>query len=122
MSKRQFKTSANSARAGAGLGGFGNSGLGFGSAGYSTLSYVQVPPDYGSINDANVVVAFKNLAKKDGTTKAKALEDLQAHLSTSDVEVEDGVLEAWVGRDCTLEEAVNSDNYFLGQTLPTPFH
>ncbi|WPH00474.1 Hypothetical protein R9X50_00330300 [Acrodontium crateriforme] len=95
MSKKLFKTSANSARAGVGFGGFGNSGAGFGSSG-STLSYVQVPPDYTAISDAKIVVAFKNLAKKDGITKAKALDDLQAYLSPAEAEIEDGVLEAWV--------------------------
>lgn len=94
MSKRQFKSQASSGRVGAGLGGIGNSG--FGATHSSTLSYIQEPPDYSSISDANVVVAFKNLSKKDGTTKAKALEDLQLYVSSADTEIEDGLLEAWV--------------------------
>jgi len=92
-----------------------SSGAGFGSparssvapsTGFSTstdrnnLSYLAEPPDFSGITDANVVVSFKNLLKKDGTTKAKALEDLvvfaQAHPHEKDGGVEDGVLEAWV--------------------------
>jgi len=97
MNKKAFKSQASSQRAGGGFGGFG--GAGFGSSRASTLSYIQEPPDYSGINDANVVVAFKNLSKKDGTTKAKALEDLQAHVSSPDVEIEEGLLEAWVRYD-----------------------
>ncbi|KAI7460887.1 hypothetical protein KC357_g8860 [Hortaea werneckii] len=92
MSKKQFKSQASSGRVGAGFGAFGT---GFGSAQSSPLSYIQEPLDFSGISDANVVVAFKNLSKKDSTTKAKALEDIQSHVS-SDVEVEEGLLEAWV--------------------------
>ncbi|KAL2061873.1 hypothetical protein VTL71DRAFT_7251 [Oculimacula yallundae] len=96
MSKRQFKSQASSSRvaAGAGFGGFGSASSG------STLSYLTEPPNLTAISDANVVVAFKNLSKKDGTTKSKALEDLrtyvQAHPFEQDGGVEDAVLEAWV--------------------------
>lgn len=89
------------------------SGKGFGSpapsgfGGFSTpssggrgLSYLSDPPDYSSISDANVVVSFKNLLKKDSTTKTKALEDLvayvQAHPYDQDGGVEEPVLKAWV--------------------------
>jgi hypothetical protein len=41
-------------------------------------------------------VAFKNLSKRDSTTKAKALEDLQSLLSSLEHDIEDGVLEAWI--------------------------
>ncbi|KAI7233960.1 hypothetical protein KC330_g5103 [Hortaea werneckii] len=92
MSKKQFKSQASSGRVGAGFGAFGS---GFGSAQSSSLSYIQEPLDFSGISDANVVVAFKNLSKKDSTTKAKALEDIQSHVA-SDVEVEEGLLEAWV--------------------------
>lgn len=95
MSKRQFKSQASSGRSAGGLGGFGNSSA-FGSSQSSALSYIQEPPDYSQISDPNVVVAFKNLSKKDGTTKAKALEELQTYVSTQDREVEDAILEAWV--------------------------
>lgn len=94
MSKRQFKSQASSGRAGGGFGGFGGSG--FGSSQASTLSYIQEPPDYSLISDANLVVAFKNLSKKDSTTKAKALEDLQISLISSDGELEDAIIETWV--------------------------
>ncbi len=80
------------------LGGFGAFGTGFTG---STLSYLSEPPNLSSITDANVVVAFKNLLKKDSTTKAKGLEDLrsyvQAHPYEQDEGVEQPILEAWVG-------------------------
>src|ERR1700743_1731322 len=94
MSKRQFKSQASSGRASSALGGFGGST--FGGSRSSTLSYVQEPPEYSSIDDPNVVVAFKNLSKKDGTTKAKALEDLQAYVEPSHVEISDPFLDTWV--------------------------
>ena len=78
----------------AGFGGFGST------SSASTLSYLTEPPDLSSINDANVVVAFKNLSKKDGTTKSKALEDLRAFVQAHPFEEtggpEDSILEAWV--------------------------
>lgn len=88
--KRQFKSQASSGRVGA----FGSSG--FGSTQSSALSYIQEPLDYSLIGDANVVVAFKNLSKKDATTKAKALEDLQVFLLAENVDLNDAVLETWV--------------------------
>lgn len=98
MSKRQFKSQASSSRAvfgnGAGFGGFGSG------ATRSTLSYLTEPPNLSSISDPNVVVAFKNLLKKDSTTKAKGLEDLRLHVLSSPNEqgggVEQSILEAWV--------------------------
>ena len=95
MSKKQFKAQASSGRA------FGGSSAGaalsgtFGSHA-SPLSYVYEAPDLGGIADANVAVTFKNLMKKDATTKAKALEELQAHLAPPHVDVEDALLTAWV--------------------------
>lgn len=66
----------------------------------SKLSYLTEPPDYTSISDANVVVSFKNLLKKDATTKSKALEELLAYVEAHPYEqnggVEEAVLEAWV--------------------------
>ncbi len=94
MSKRQFKSQASSGRAGTALGGFGSSG--FGADPSSMLSYIQEPPDYSAISDANVVVSFKNLSKKDETTKARALEDVQTFATSSDVDLDEAVLEAWV--------------------------
>lgn len=78
-----------------GFGGGSGSTAAFGAAS-SPLSYVAEPPDLSSVSDPNTVVAFKNLAKKDSTTKAKALEDLQAYVSSSGADLEEAVLEAWV--------------------------
>ena len=55
-------------------------------------------PDLSGISDPKVVDALKNLEKKDSTTKAKALEELQEYIlpqNGTDTAIEDGVLEAW---------------------------
>ena len=66
----------------------------------SALSYLCEAPDLSSINDPHVVVAFKNLSKRDSTTKTKALEDLRSHVRSRPFEngggVEDSILAAWV--------------------------
>ncbi|KAF1983519.1 hypothetical protein K402DRAFT_456495 [Aulographum hederae CBS 113979] len=99
MSKRQFKSNASSSRAFAGSPAFGfgsNTGSStFGSAS-SSLSYVTEPPDLSSISDPHVAVAFKNLSKKDGTTKSKALEELQSYVSATEHGLDDAVVDAWV--------------------------
>lgn len=117
MSKRQFKSQASSARAvsgafggtqdGTGFGvGFGTSP--FGAVASSPLSYVYEPPDLSGLSQPSIVVAFKNIQKKDATTKTKALEDLQAYISSLESrggELEDAMLEAWVGllqRSCAV--------------------
>ncbi|CAN3377347.1 hypothetical protein DIURU_003407 [Diutina rugosa] len=41
-----------------------------------TLNYFSANPDLNNIHDANVVVVLKGLAKKDATTKERALSDL----------------------------------------------
>jgi len=114
MSKRVFKSQASTSRAvsgafvsrGQGFSGVGGSaaaaaaGFGLSSSSSSPLSHVAEPPDLSGISEPNVVVALKNLSKRDSTTKAKALEDLQSYaLSTGVAEggVEDALLEAWVG-------------------------
>ncbi|KAI3395949.1 hypothetical protein diail_660 [Diaporthe ilicicola] len=78
-----------------GFGGFSTQSTGSGS-----LSYLSEDPDLSSLSDPNIVVSFKNLLKKDNTTKAKALVDLiqytQAHPNEADGGVEEAVLEAWV--------------------------
>lgn len=95
MSKKPFKSQASSGRLPtSGFGAFGGSA--FGSSPSSVLSYIQEAPDYSGISDANIVVAFKNLSKRDATTKGKAIEDLLASLSAPDAEIEEGLLEAWV--------------------------
>ena len=94
MSRRPAKAQASSARAATSAFGAPSSSAFATSA--SPLAHVSEPPDLSTISDANVVVLFKNLSKKDTTTKARALEDLQAHLARQHEPVEEGVLEAWV--------------------------
>ena len=109
MSKKSFKSQASSSRAastafGLAASAFGSrtpgDSFGFGATPSSPLSYIYEPPNLASISDAYVVVAFKNLQKKDSTTKAKALEELHNYVSSLDAQaqgVEDAVLESWVG-------------------------
>lgn len=109
MSKKQFKSQASSSRAVSGAFGTPDGGLGtgafgapsaFGAVSSSPLSYIYEPPDLGAISEPSIVVAFKNLQKKDSTTKAKALEELQAYvvsLKEAQQGVEEAILEAWVG-------------------------
>lgn len=104
MSKK-FKSQASSARAASTV--FGGPSLGFGSqpspfqTKASPLSYVTEVPDLSGISDPSIVVAFKNLTKKDSVTKGKALEDLQESASSNlETGTEATVLEAWVGVFC----------------------
>jgi E3 ubiquitin-protein ligase listerin len=92
---RKFKSQASSARAATAA--FGSPSFGFGgpSTG-SSLSYIAEQPDLSTLSDPNVVVSLRNLGKKDSTTKAKALEELQEHVKTVGPNVEDGVISAWV--------------------------
>ncbi|QSZ33137.1 hypothetical protein DSL72_002723 [Monilinia vaccinii-corymbosi] len=96
MGKRQFTSQASTARAATVTG----AGFGFGFSTTSTrLSYLTEPSNLSSISDANVVVSFKNLSKKDGTTKSKALEDLRTFIQAQPNEqggAEEAILEAWV--------------------------
>ncbi|CAK7225973.1 hypothetical protein SCUCBS95973_006046 [Sporothrix curviconia] len=82
---------------GSGKGGFGGFKMAKSKSG---LAYVAERADLSAIADAHAVVSFKNLVKKDSTTKARALEELvahaQAHPFAEGGGVEDGVLEAWV--------------------------
>lgn len=96
MSKKQFRSQASSARVAAttGFGTFGSTSS-FGSHS-SALSYVYEAPDYSAVSDPNVAVVLRNLTKKDPTTKTKALEDLQAHLTTqSTAATESALLTVW---------------------------
>ncbi|PGG96199.1 hypothetical protein GX51_07940 [Blastomyces parvus] len=106
MSKK-FKSQASSSRAASG--GFGSSAGAFGSFSSdpmaqgggtsSSLSYIAEPPDLSKIPQPQLVVSFKNLLKKDTTTKTKALEDLQDFLCAQDTRsgsLEDGLIEAWI--------------------------
>lgn len=109
MSKKAFKSQASSSRAA--TGGFGGvaegntfaKGFGsstFGGVSSTPLSYVYEPPDLSGLSEPHVGVAFKNVQKKDSTTKSKAIEELQAYVSALGVEkggMEGAMLEAWVG-------------------------
>lgn len=103
MSKRQLKSQASSGRV-AGFGkltlgsGFGSSTEAFGSAS-SALSYLAEQPDLSTVSDSNVVVHFRNLAKKDSTTKTKALDELLSYANSQRealADIEEGILSAWV--------------------------
>jgi len=102
MSKKHVKAQASSARAFSSAGALGTafgSTSGFGSAS-SALSYLAEQPDLTAVSDPNVVVSFKNLSKKDSTTKSKALEDIQSYVGSlieQKQEPEEAFLEAWVG-------------------------
>lgn len=117
--KKAFKPQASSARSfgGSGFGGgFGSTGFGVSS---SPLSWIGEPPDLSNISDPNVGVAFKNLTKKDSTTKAKALEELQQYVSAPDQQIEEAVLEAWVRfsgspfKDQYANQHATRSNYIL---------
>ncbi|KAL9125815.1 MAG: hypothetical protein Q9217_005035 [Psora testacea] len=106
MSKKGFRSQASSSGAVAGtFGGFSDgavfaaSASGFGGGSSSPLSHVYEPPGLKGLSDPNVVVAFKNLQKRDGTTKSKALEDLQNYtqsLGSHQDGLEAAMLEAWI--------------------------
>ncbi|TGJ82616.1 hypothetical protein E0Z10_g6158 [Xylaria hypoxylon] len=94
MSRKPGKARAASSKAAPG---FGANSFGFGSftsaASGINLSYLAEPPSFSSVSDANVVVSFKNLQKKDATTKAKALEELLAYVQAHPYEQDGGVEE-----------------------------
>ena len=105
--KKSFKSQASAANARAASAALGASSSPFGfassssngfQAAPSSLSYISEQPDLSIISDANLVVTLRNLGKKDSTTKAKALEELQEYVSsTASAEVLDaGLLEAWI--------------------------
>ena len=106
MSKKAFKSQASSSKAVSNTFGafssddnFTASSFGFRGVTSSPLSHVYEPPDLRSLSDQNIVVAFKNLQKKDSTTKSKAIEDIQTYVlshNSSRDGVEEPVLEAWV--------------------------
>ncbi|KAK2768232.1 hypothetical protein FQN54_000084 [Arachnomyces sp. PD_36] len=113
---RKFKSQASSSRAASGaLGGSLGSFGGFSAAleqSPSSLSYIAEPPDLTKISEPKLVVPFKNLLKKDSTTKAKALEDLQVYISSVGNDeglLEDSLLEAWVGLPTKLYPRASID-------------
>ncbi|KIX03547.1 uncharacterized protein Z518_07100 [Rhinocladiella mackenziei CBS 650.93] len=101
MSKK-FKSQASSARAASAT--LGSSSFRFGtpSSGFQTtsssLSYITEHPDLSPVSDPNVVVSLRSLGKKDSTTKAKALDELQEYVTSlpSAEAVDPGLLTAWV--------------------------
>lgn len=101
MSKK-FKSQASSSRAAASaFGGFGGFSNAFDSGGRepSALTYITEPPDLSRISDQQLVIAFKNLLKKDDITRTKALEELKEFISSVGAKngtVDEGFLEAWV--------------------------
>lgn len=101
MSKK-FKSQASSSRAAASaFGSFGGFSSSFTNDGRepSALTYITEPPDLSRIPDQRLVIAFKNLLKKDETTRTKALDELREYVSTVEKQSEtldDGFLEAWV--------------------------
>jgi hypothetical protein len=120
MSKRAAKSasSARAATAAFGSSAFGSSAATAFGVASSQLSYVSEPPDLSAISDSNVVVYFRNLSKRDSTTKAKALEDIQAYIAKEPAD--EGLLEAWVRSvsACTYSSHSN-ENRSPGQNLPT---
>ncbi|CCU74310.1 RING zinc finger protein [Blumeria hordei DH14] len=94
MSKGQFKTQASSSRVAiSGLEGFGSG------AHSSSLSYLTKHIDLSGIDCPHIVVAFKNLSRRDDTTRSKALQDLHFHINaqiTEKNEVDVAVIQAWV--------------------------
>lgn len=101
MSKK-FKSQASSSRAAASaFGSFGGFTGSFAADGRepSSLTYIAEPPDLSRIAHQQLVIAFKNLLKKDEITRAKALEELKEHISSVGAKsgtLDDGFLEAWV--------------------------
>lgn len=120
MSKRAAKSQASSARAASSAfgSGFGSSSTAF-AASSSPLAYVTEPPDLSSISNPNVVVYFRNLSKKDSTTKGRALEDLQAYILSLQEPVEEAVLEAWVGSTSACTYAARSNGIFCHRSKCT---
>jgi E3 ubiquitin-protein ligase listerin len=93
-SQRPKRLQVDSPRPFGGAGAFGTPVAG------PSLSYIAKPPDFGRVSDARIVVLFQKLAKKNATTKERALEELVAfaadHPFSKDGGVEDGVLDVWV--------------------------
>jgi E3 ubiquitin-protein ligase listerin len=108
MSKKTYKSQASSSRASAstfgaqtgshGIASFGSSSA-LGATASSLLSYIHEPLDLSAISEPNMIVAFKNLQKKDSATKSKALGEMQNYVLSAEAEgarVEEAIVEAWV--------------------------
>lgn len=101
MSRKSVKSQASSSRAfSGGFDAFGaSSTTGFGGTTQSQLSHVYEPPNLTNISNPQIVVALKNIQKKDSTTRSKALEDLQEFVkleAASDAGIEEDFLQSWV--------------------------
>lgn len=101
MSRRPYKTQASSARVAFGTTNLLQSLPTIASSGQrshdSQLSYVTEPPSLDQISDSKLVVLLKNLSKRDGTTKAKALDDILNLINRPEYDLDNSVVEAWVG-------------------------
>lgn len=86
------KVQASSSRIVAGNYSFGSAAGSFASV--SPLSYLAEFPDTSKVSNPTTVVTFKNLFKKDSTTKTRALEDLNLTISESS-EIEDAIIDVW---------------------------
>ena len=103
MKDKNAKATASSARVGLGATSFSSSfgsppGSSFASAS-SSISYLAEQPDLSRVSDVQVVVHFKNLAKRDSTTRSRGLEDLQTYVASEtekEQPLEDAFIEAWV--------------------------
>lgn len=65
----------------------------------SALTYIAEPPDLSRITEQQLVIAFKNLQKKDEITRTKALEELRDYIFAIEDRngtLDDGLLNAWV--------------------------
>ena len=112
MSKRPYKVQASSTRVAFGTPSLlqnvsATSSVGQGSHA-SQLSYLVEPPSVDQVSDSRLVVLLKNLSKRDGTTKAKALDDILGHIASSKIETDDSVVEAWVGFEFVSLDARNN--------------
>jgi hypothetical protein len=118
MSKK-FKSQASSSRAAASaFGTFGGFSGGLSSQGKepSTLTYIAAPPDLSRIAEQQIVIAFKNLLKKDDITRMKALEDLRDYVSAvaeKNATLDDGFLDAWVRIDRFYIPTPCTNNVFI---------
>lgn len=95
MKQRHSKATASSTRAGFGQASAFST---FASA-PSSISYLAEQPDLTLLSEPNVAVHFKNISKRDATTKSKALDELTAFLVAENEQgrdLEEGFIDAWV--------------------------
>lgn len=98
MKAEKHKSQAQASKAGS-FGAFGTSEHNAFGRASSSISYLAEQPDFTTFSNPNVIVSFKNLAKRDSTTRTKAVEEIQSHVSKlrdEDLELEDSLMEAWV--------------------------